>query len=199
MVQDVNIDYRFIQPPHLLQVEPGDIFFTRGYSFFSKMIRWDESVWDDDIAKINHVGMFVESGQLLTAIGVEALRKVEKHSIYDYYHPKKDRIAIFRPLNLVDEQRELIVNKGLSYVGKDYGYLKILGHSLDFFTGGHYVFRRLFNSDNYPICSWLVAHAYKAADLYFDCDPGMATPDDIWEFCVKNTLKYEPILQLVNI
>jgi hypothetical protein len=199
MVQAVNMNSLFTQPPYLLQVEPCDIFFTRGYGFFSKMIRWDESVWDYNKAKINHVGLIVESGQLLIANGVEALRTVQKHPIYDYYQPKKDMMAIFRPLGLTDEEKEFILTKGLSYVGAKYGYSKILGHSLDFFTGGHYIFRRLFNSDNYPICSWLVAHAYKAANLNFGCDPGMATPDNIWDFCIDNTLKYQQILQLVNL
>ena len=35
----VNANSFYTQPPYLLQVEPADIFFTRGYGFFSKMIR----------------------------------------------------------------------------------------------------------------------------------------------------------------
>ena len=181
------------------KVEPCDIFFTRGYGFFSELIRIDESTWDDSKAVINHVGMVVNKGSLFTADAVEALAHVEKHTIYSQYHDHKDKIAIFRPIGLSLDDSQKIIQKGLSYVGEDYGYLKIFGHFLDYFTGGHYIFRRVFNNDNYPICSWVVAHAYKAADLNFGCDPGMANPDDIWDYCIKHPLQYTKVFDLTKI
>ena len=183
----------------MIQVLPGDIFFTRGYSLFSKLIRFNETTWDDEIAIVNHVGIVVEPGPLYIANAVEALRHVQKHTIFSQYHGEKDKVSIFRPLGLQENDIFKITNKALTYIGKDYGYLKILGHTLDYFTGGHYIFRRFFNSDNYPICSWVVAHAYKAAGLMFGCDPGMATPDDIWDYCLNNKTKYTNILHLTRI
>ena len=45
----------------------------------------------------------------------------------------------------------------------------------------------------------MVSHSYKAAGLDFGCDPGMADPDDIWDFCISNPNKYHCILNLTNI
>lgn len=182
-----------------IQLLPGDIFFTKGYSLFSKIIRLGETTWDDSKAIVNHVGIVVEPGTINIANAVEALRKVEKHTIYSQYHDQKDKIAIYRPNGLSNEDIQKIVDKANSYVGQPYGWLKIVGHSLDYFTGGRYVFRRLFNSDNYPICSWVVAHSYKTAGLNFGCEPGMASPDDIWDYCITYTDKYTNILQLTRI
>ena len=41
--------------------------------------------------------------------------------------------------------------------------------------------------DRYPICSWLVAHAYGAAGVHFDVPPGAATPDDIWDYVISHS------------
>ena len=61
---------------------------------------------------------------------------------------------------------------------------------------GAYVFRRLGRMDRYPICSWLVAHSYKAAGLHFGVAPGAATPDDIWDFVTTRTDRFQEIRPL---
>ena len=50
--------------------------------------------------------------------------------------------------------------------------------------------------DRYPICSWLVAHAFKKAGKTFGVKPGAATPDDIWDFVRSNPDKYETVIEL---
>ena len=75
-------------------------------------------------------------------------------------------------------------------VGKKYGTLKLCAHLLDWMCLGAYFFRRLVPGGEYPICSWLVADAYSAAGKHFDCDPGAATPDDIWDFVAERQPNY---------
>lgn len=182
-----------------INLQPCDIFFTHGERLLSKLIRIGETLPGEEKSIVNHVGIVVGHGSIEIADAVEALSKVKLHTIYSQYHDKKDKVAIFRPLNLTDEQKILITCKAMKYVGNTYGYLKIATHLLDYFTGKHYVFRRLTNNDNYPICSWVVSHAYKAAGLDFGCDEGMADPDDIWDFCMNNPDKYHYIFPITNI
>ena len=79
------------------------------------------------------------------------------------------------------------------YWDKKYGYLKIAAHLADWFLLGSYAFRRFTRSGKYPICSWLVAHAFSKAGKDFRVDPGAAQPDDIWDFIQRNPDKYEEI------
>lgn len=181
------------------KVMPCDIFFTRGYSLLSRLIRIGEKHPGDWNVVINHTGIVVEEGTISTACVIEARSRVLKHTLWSAYHTQPDLVSIYRPLGLTDEQRGIIVNKALDYKDRTYGYLKIFTNSLDFFSGGHYIFRRLTNDDNYPICSWVVSHAYSKVDLTFGCPPGQATPDDIWDYCKGHSNKYEKIFDLQKI
>lgn len=188
-------DARLVEPAYL-HIEPGDILFTRGDSLISKLIRFGERHPGDWIAIVNHAGIVVENGTIKTADAVEALLKVEKHTIWSYYKGMTDKIAIFRPIGLNDKEKNIITEKAIDYVGRSYGWFKILMHMLDYFLGGIYFFRRLANSDKYPICSWVVANAYSKVGLNFGCDPGQANPDDLWDYCIEHPNKYELILDL---
>lgn len=180
-------------------LQPSDIFFTRGYGLFSRLIRLGEKNPGDLISIINHTGISTESGTLKTANVIEALWKVEHHTLWEQYNGKRDEVAIFRPLFLNDEEKKIIVNKALDYKGRDYGWLKIVTHAADFFFGGTYLFRRITNDDKYPICSWVVAHAYGKVGYHFGCDPGQANPDDIWDYCINHPNKYQYIFPLNRI
>lgn len=180
-------------------LKPCDIFFTHGESFISKSIRYFEAPFGHAAEKVNHVGIVVKEGTIKNAQVVEALTKVKKHTLYEQYHNAKDQVIIYRPLDLREFEKRLIIAKALKYVGDDYGYLKIVMHLLDYFTGKHYFFRRFAKSDNYPICSWVVSFSYKAVRRYFDCDPGMAAPSDIYNFCVNNPYKYSCVLDFTRI
>ncbi len=93
----------------------------------------------------------------------------------------------------------MIVVEAAEQVGKKYGYLKIVAHLLDWLCLGVYFFRRFTNNGDYPICSWLVSHAYAMAGKNFGCDPGSAEPDDIWDFVNQNPEKYQQIYPLTSI
>lgn len=164
-------------------LKPGDIFLTRGNGFISKAIRFFTRSIGESRTKVNHVGLVVEEGDLKSAVVVEALVKVKRHKLWSQYGPpKEDSVAVYRPLNLTDDEIDIIVREAEEQVGKDYGFLKIAMHFLDWMFLGIYFFRRLVPDSRYPICSWLVAHSYSKAGKDFGVEPGAAEPDDIWDF-----------------
>ena len=178
----------------------GDIFLTRGKGFLSIAIRICSRTIGEKRTKVNHVGIVVEDGTLETCIVVEALAKVQKHRLWEQYGPpSKSEVAIYRPSNLTNNELATIITAANRQVGKKYGYLKILAHLFDWILLGAYFFRRFFKNNKYPICSWLVAHAYSEAGKHFGVDPGAAEPDDIWDFIQENPDKYDLIYPLSTI
>lgn len=177
-----------------IELRPADIFLTRGTSLLSRAIRFFTRRIGESRTKVSHVGIIVEGGTIKDAVAVEALTRVKRHPLFSRYGGKpKIQVAIFRPLNLTAAELATVVRTAESYVGRRYGYGKLVAHFLDWMLQGAYVFRRLAAMDDYPICSWVVAHAYAKADKTFGVDPGAATPDDIWDFVVENPEKHERI------
>ena len=178
-------------------LKPGDVFLTRGTGLLSGAIRVCTRSFGERRSKVNHVGVVAEEGGIQTAVVVEALIKVRKHRLWKQYGPpKKDHVAVYRAKNLKPEEIEIIVAEANEQVGRPYGFGKIIAHFLDWLLTGTYVFRRLTSDQRYPICSWLVAHSYSKAGKHFGVAPGAADPDDIWDFVVKRTDIYEPIIEL---
>jgi hypothetical protein len=173
-------------------LQPADIFLTKGDSLFSRLIRFCSRSCGESRAKVNHAGVVVKEGTLRTAEIVESVAVARHCLLWEHYGPPaKDRVAIFRPKNLTAEQVDAIVASAKRQVGKKYGIAKVAAHFLDWLLLGAYVFRRLANNGDYPICSWLVAHSFAEADKNFGVDPGAAEPDDIWDFVIGNKDKYE--------
>jgi len=175
------------------QLLPGDIFLTKGDSFVSRAIRFFSRSGGESRTEANHVGLVVGAGNEVTAPIVEALTKVKRRTMKSYSASKNTEVAIYRPLGLSDVELDAIVERAEGYVGASYGYLKLVTHMIDYFLGGRYVARRLTNSDNYPICSWVVAYAYSDAGLTFGVAPGAASPDDIMDYCVAHPNKYKVV------
>ncbi|MEJ2628627.1 MAG: YiiX/YebB-like N1pC/P60 family cysteine hydrolase [bacterium] len=185
-----------------MDIQRADIFLTKGSGFISKAIRFFSRHIGESRTRVNHVGVVIVDGNIEHCEVVEALSKVKHHTLWARYGPKKkDLVGIYRPLNLTEEEKQIIVDEALEQVDKKYGYLKIVTHMLDWILQGAYVFRRLTQDDRYPICSWLVAHAFSKANKHFGVEPGAAQPDDIWDFVVneKNRDKYECIHALKRI
>ncbi len=181
-------------------LRPGDIFLTRGTAWISRAIRFFSKSFGEPRTEVNHVGLVVEGGDVWEAVVVEALSKVGRHRLRERYGPPvTDHVAVFRPLNLTPEQIDEVVAYALKQVGRNYGYPKIIAHLLDWCLMGAYVFRRLTVDENYPICSWLVAHAFSKIGKNFGVDQRAASPDDIWDFVTnENRLGgyYEQIREL---
>lgn len=166
-----------------ITLKPGDIFLTRGTGFVSKTIRFFTRSIGENRTKVNHVGLIVTEGTPRTAVAVEALSMVKRHLLWGRYGPpSKDHVAVYRPINLTKDEISIIVREAESQVGREYGYAKVTSHLMDWLLLGAYVFRRLTNNGDYPICSWLVAHSFSKAGKDFGVEPGAASPDDIWDF-----------------
>ncbi len=184
-----------MKAPIILQ--PADVFTTRGRSLISRLIRFFTRRIGEKRTKVNHVGIVVIGGSLSDAVVVEALSKVKQHKLISKYGKSSSSdVAIFRPINLSEEEKIKVITKAKSYVGEKYGFIKILTHLLDWILQGAFVFRRLTQSDNYPICSWLVAHSFKVINKDFGKPAGAASPDDIWDFIEKNPDKYSTVVSL---
>ena len=182
--------------PDVLLLEPGDLILTRSRGLVGWFISTFTRHFGESRTKATHTGLVVEGGPVQTAVIVEALSTVKRHRLLDRYAEGKSEVAVFRPLNLTDEQIRAVVLKAESYVGRKYGYMKILAHWADWLLQGAYVFRRLTSEDRYPICSWVVAHAFAAAGRHFGVEPGAATPDDVWDFVTEHPDVYGEVLPL---
>ena len=176
---------------------PCDIVMTAGSGFLSRAIRVFTRQIGESPTKVNHVGIVVtKSRHLGDAVIVEALWKVRRHPLEMRYGSGESDVAIYRPLNLTDQEKDIIVAAASSYEGRSYGILKIFLHLLDSLLLGIYLFRRLGCMDDYPICSWLVAYSFAKAEKDFGVDPGAATPDDIWDFVNRRDGKYSCVKKL---
>lgn len=178
---------------------PGDVVLTRSGGIVGWAIRLFTRSIGESRTKASHTGIIVEGGPLDGAIIVEALSKVKRHRLWDRYAGRNHEVAVFRPLNLTPGELTKVIAKAETYVGRRYGYLKILAHWLDWVLQGAYVFRRLAAQDRYPICSWVVAYAFAEADKHFDVEPGAATPDDIWDFVTGNPDVYREVVALARL
>lgn len=182
-----------------MQLEPGDIFLTRGNSFVSRAIRFFSRGGGESRTMVNHVGLVTEPGTMYDATIVEASSKVVRRTMSAYALSKNTEVAVYRNMRLTNEQREAIVARANGYVGASYGYVKIVAHLLDWLLGGRYFFRRFAFMDRYPICSWVVAYAYLDAGLTFGVEAGQASPDDIWDWIYPNIRDYKEIHKLQKI
>ena len=158
---------------------PGDIVFVRGNSWTSRLIRRFTRSAGEAPTVVNHVGIMVGSHDI-----VESLNKTVKRPLNETVKGAQRGIIVRRRiLSLV--QRERVAEKALLYVGKPYGWLKILAHGLDHLLfGDRFVVRRVLFLQNYPICSWVVAYAYDGIGG-FGVPPNEASPDDLWDFCME--------------
>jgi len=179
------------------ELKPADIFLTRGDSWISAGIRFFSRGIGEARTRVNHAGLIVEGGPLTVAVAVEARSRVLRHRLWDAYGPPcRDAVAIYRARNLTDDDVKRIVARAEDYVGRKYGVLKIAAHLADWALLGAYAFRRLAAMDKYPICSWVVAHAYAKAGKNFGVAPGAAQPDDIWDFIKSPPDIYEEVWPL---
>lgn len=173
----------------------GDVVLVRGSGFLSRAIRFFTRSVGESRTSVNHVGVIVSDGS--DPVIVEALRTVQAARLSVAYPPNpKEWVAVYRPTNIPEADLIRIGDFARAQIGKSYGYLKLVLHALDWALLGAYVFRRLGRMENYPICSWLVAHAYASAGYDFGVDDDAASPDDIWDFVTSHGDKYACVREL---
>jgi hypothetical protein len=179
-------------PASIWDVEllPCDIVMVRGAGWLSRRIMKATQSRREEPSEISHVDLVDVAGAVETAEILGAVGTVRKTTIASAYADGRTGIAIARPLNLTMADEVAILETARALEGRRYGYGKLLLHLLDSWLGGRYVFRRLGSLKSWPICSWLVAHAYAAAGCGFGIAVGEATPDDIWDFCSERRDRY---------
>jgi hypothetical protein len=126
-----------------LLLERGDLVLTRSLGLVGWAICTFTRHFGESRTKATHTGIVVEGGPLETTVIVGALTTVKRHRLWDRYATRNSEVAVFRPLNLTDEQITAVIIKAESYVGRKYGYAKLLAHWADWVLQGAYVFRRL--------------------------------------------------------
>jgi len=182
-----------------LYLKLGDILFERNSSIISKYIRIFTQDKQEKKSEVSHVGLISHSGYIdgyPKAKIIEALTTVKEHEVLESYSQSDAHIAVYRPLNLTHEETSIIITTARTYIGRTYGYFKVLLHLLAYITKRKKFFSSLMLLDKYPICSYLVAKVYAAAGKSFDVPAGFATPDDIWDFVTTHSDKYERIRTL---
>lgn len=166
----------------MAELQAGDVVLVRGISLVDRLIRWVIRKPGEPPTVINHVGVMVDSSTV-----VESLSRTVARDFNEAYPPKKGcKVYVTRLKSVTEHQKAAVAKKAEEYVGRKYGWLKILAHALDDLVfRDRYVVRRLLFMDNYPICSWLVAHAYQAAGLSFGVPADEADPDQIWDWIME--------------
>lgn len=190
-----------MDPSHTV-VQPGDWFGTKSSSRLSKLIRFFTRSVGESRTHLSHVGVFIESGRLSTALAVEALGRgvVVRNPIQPRQKSGKEHIVVFRKADIDYDTRLDIAEKARSYEGRSYGYIKLVAHLFDWILGGAYVFRRLTGMDRYPICSWVAAFAFDRAGIRFlGKRPHEVSPDDMWDEVVANVDEWFTVYPLRNI
>ena len=178
---------------------PCDIGFSHGQSFISRMIRKCTTSHKESKSVINHVFAFISYGDKKEAEVVESLWKVTKHKFLNAYAKLKgkEKVVVFRPVNLTDEQKDIIIKDLLSDVGADYPWWQFPLFFTDWLLFDEKVVtRKWINHAKHKVCSTKTARAYVQAGLFFGVPEYAATPDDMYDFCIKNPDKYQLILPL---
>lgn len=175
-----------------MMLEPCDIYFTRGSGRTSKAIRYFSG------GDVSHVGLIAHGGSLDTAVCVEALFSgVVRHRLWSQYFLKEVDIEIWRPKNITDANREIIVGAAVSRVGEAYGYFDVAMQLFDsIIPGDPYLFRRLGSIGKWSVCSCHVITAFNYGGLSFGLAPNEGQPDDMRRFCQNNPDKYRCVAKL---
>lgn len=163
-------------------MSPADILAVRGRGLFSRMILRATG------GEISHVGMVISADPALI---LEALVRVQTRPLKDAMKDAED-VYLLKPTNISAIECREIVKEACRWSARSYGYGKIVLHGLDALFGTEWFSRHLAVS-NRPICSWLVAEAYRHAGLDFGESSGGVTPGDIFAFAKANPDKYRII------
>jgi len=162
-------------------LEIGDIIFTQKKSgWINKLVRKMSTMPNEKPAKVEHVALGIGPDSML-----EASVKGIKISYLSKYSKKKYNIKIARKVPLKNSSKFKILARANNMLNKDYGFLNIATHALDW-IGSHIVgkeiffFRNRIKAKNYPICSWYVVWALKPIlPACFEQEIEYVQPEDI--------------------
>ena len=163
--------------------DPGDIVHVRSLGWLSGLVRRfsqsrrEPGTWASHSAMVRYT--------IKPPWVIEALTKVVTRPLTDYAATGSHVVVSRKPGGLKLTDAKVVLDKADDCAGRTYGYLKILAHALDRLFDNAYLFRRFARMDDYPICSWLVAHCYDKIGIRFGVEPNAGQPDDILDWCMK--------------
>ena len=170
------------------QLGTGDVVFVKDkQSKVSFLIRFFSTRFGEEPTFANHVGLMNDEMWMCEAVAP----RVKYVRLWEKYGKERFEVVVFRNKRVTaDWQVRSRLRAAMAhYHDKKYGFGKIAAHAVDWFLSAltaHkvpiYAARWVARMDNYPICSWLVWHCYKRAEVPFECGQE-AQPDDLWDEC----------------
>jgi hypothetical protein len=166
----------------------GDILAVRGTGWLSDGIARAEYGANEPQRSATHVGLFISGSP--EPIVVEALSRVRTNPL-SVSLAGAQKAFVLHDLTLTDAQRLTIVNKALTFSGKDYGYLDIAAQWLDGTFSTHFWTGAMSGMlKHWPICSYVVGAAYHEIGLDFGVDSASVRPSDILTFAETHPKRY---------
>lgn len=176
----------------------GDIVLTGDDGIIGRMIRLCTRVpWWEKGSQWNHSYLIVQGGPWREAKCIGA----GGHGVVEHDVWADQRSVVWRPLNLTDAQRSLIVDAARASIGRPYGYSKIVAWWLDWLCGlglvDIAVWRRLCHDPEFQFCTSSL-HIWNsfgegAGKDFGVGDPVRVSPDCIADFAETHPDYYERI------
>ena len=164
---------------------PGDIILCPGKRDVPGVLtRWATQSHDERPTYAVHTAQFLGARRV---IELQRDGVVKKRSTEEFLR-MRSAFEVWRCSLLTLSQRQAVTRKSLEYLGRKFGWSKLVTHLLDGLVNKitHkevFFFRRLNHDQRYPICSWITAFSYDRALHYrFGVSPECADPDQIYDW-----------------
>lgn len=156
------------------ELKTGDVAVAGSRSLISRLIKFFTRSRGETATRASHVGVMYDQENICEAVWpCVKIRPLI---------PQLDECwwAVYRPLDLTDENRACLKRELKSYEGRTYGFWKLLVHALGL--------QRFLYLDDYPVCSWVCGHTFDrcVGPKYFGLEPNVLQPDDIDDLCLRD-------------
>ncbi len=182
-----------------VEVWPGDVILTRGSGKLARFIRWGEREPGEPSSEVNHGGMFSSRALIRLARAIESLWRTVEHAWWPAH--QGDIVSVYRCRGFTSDQRIFVAACMRAFVGKKYGWWKLITNLVDNkMLGGRVVLRRLHFIESRPICTYSLGLALEQAGVQFDDEhghliPGKALqPDDADDSIARHPELWETIV-----
>jgi hypothetical protein len=175
--------------------KPGDICLVHSVEELGQLIdRFETSADTTQIVQkiISHAAVCVDALNLIEA----TLPVVKKNPISKYITDPKNVMVCIRVKSLTDDQRNAVATNAGAFLGRLYGWNKLILHLGDnivswFARKDVFFFRKLITNQKLPICSELVADCYQPVGWTFcGIKPEEVQPMDIFTDFAKRPKEY---------
>ena len=159
---------------------PGDVILCPGKRVIPHILtRWVTQAHDEPPTYAVHTAQVLDAHTVIEMAAV-----VKTRSTPEFIRMRK-AFEVWRCRALTPAQRQAVAQQARAYMGRKFGWSKLVTHLLDGIVNkiAHrpiFFFRRLNHDQRYPICSWITAFSYDRAVHYqFGVPPEGADPDQI--------------------